>query len=66
MRLGAMLWVNDSKQPAHLDWRPRSKHLTLKLNSVGKSLFGEVRSAVPFFSRALQAKDFKIKIDMKN
>ena len=67
MRLGAMLWVNDSKQPAHLDWRPRSKHLTLKLNSVGKSLFGEVAEARYLsLARALQAKDFKIKFDMKN
>ena len=67
MRLGAMLWVNDSKQPAHLDWKPRSKHLTLKLNSVGKSLFGEVAEARYLsLARALQAKDFKIKIDMKN
>ena len=66
MRLGAMLWVNDSKQPAHLEWRPRSKHLTLKLNSVGKSLFGEVAEARYLsLARALQAKDFKIKIDMK-
>ena len=67
MRLGAMMWVNDSKQPAHLDWRPRSKHLTLKLNSVGESLFGEVAEARYLsLANALQAKDCKIKTDKKN
>ena len=64
MRLGAMLWVNHSKQPAHMDWRPRSKHLTLKLNSIGKSLFGEVAEARYLsLARALQAKDFKIETE---
>ncbi len=64
MRLGAMLWVNGSKQPAYLDWRPRSKHLTLKLNSIGKSLFGEVAEARYLsLANALKAKDFKIKTE---
>ena len=67
MRLGAMLWVNGNKQPAHLDWRPRSKHLTLKLNSIGKSLFGEVAEARYLsLANALQAKDFEIKTEWKN
>ena len=64
MRLGAMLWVNGSKQPAHLDWRPRSKQLTLKLNSIGESLFGEVAEARYLsLAKALKAKDFKIKTE---
>ena len=64
MRLGAMLWVNGSKQPAHLDWRPRSKQLTLKLNSIGESLFGEVAEARYLsLANALKAKDFKIKTE---
>ncbi len=64
MRLGAMLWVNGSKQPAHLDWRPRSKQLTLKLNSIGESLFGEVAEARYFsLANAIKAKDFKIKTE---
>ena len=64
MRLGAMLWVNGSKQPAHLDWRPRSQQLTLKLNSIGESLFGEVAEARYLsLANALKAKDFKIKTE---
>ena len=45
MRLGAMLWVNDSEQPAFLHWKPRSKKLALKLNTYGKNLYGEVAAA---------------------
>ena len=45
MRLGAMLWVNDSEQPAFLHWKPRSKKLALKLNAYGKNLYGEVAAA---------------------
>ncbi len=64
MRLGAMLWVNGSKQPAHLDWRPRSKQLTLKLNSIGESFIGEVAEARYLsLATALKAKDFKIKTE---
>ena len=66
MRLGAMLWVNDSRQPAHLNWKPRSRHLTLKLNSKGVSLFGEVAEArYNSLANSLQAKDFTIKVDKK-
>ena len=67
MRLGAMLWVNDSQQPAHLDWKPRSQYLTLKLNTVGESLFGEVAEARYIsLAKALKAQDFKVKADKKN
>jgi exopolyphosphatase/guanosine-5'-triphosphate,3'-diphosphate pyrophosphatase len=67
MRLGAMLWVNDSIQPAHLNWKPRSRHLTLILDSVGESLFGEVAEArYNSLANALKAEDFKIKTIKKN
>jgi exopolyphosphatase/guanosine-5'-triphosphate,3'-diphosphate pyrophosphatase len=67
MRLGAMLWVNDSQQPAHLDWKPRSRHLTLKLNQIGESLFGEVAEARYIsLAKALKAQDFKLKTDKNN
>jgi exopolyphosphatase/guanosine-5'-triphosphate,3'-diphosphate pyrophosphatase len=67
MRLGAMLWVNDSQQPAHLDWKPRSQHLALKLNPVGESLFGEVAEARYIsLAKALKAQDFKVETDKKN
>ena len=67
MRLGAMLWVNDSIQPAYLNWKPRSRHLTLILDSVGESLFGEVAEArYNSLANALKAEDFKIKTIKKN
>ena len=63
MRLGAMLWVNDSQQPAYLHWKPRAKNLTLSLNPYGKSLFGEVAEArYRSLANSLRAKDYTIKI----
>ena len=63
MRLGAILWVNDSQQPAYLHWKPRAKNLTLSLNPYGKSLFGEVAEArYRSLADSLKAKDYTIKI----
>jgi exopolyphosphatase/guanosine-5'-triphosphate,3'-diphosphate pyrophosphatase len=50
-----------------LDWKPRSQYLTLKLNTVGESLFGEVAEARYIsLAKALKAQDFKVKTDKKN
>lgn len=45
MRLGAMLWADPSSAPAVLEWKPKKRHLTLRLTSEGRALFSEVAAA---------------------
>ncbi len=45
MRLGAMLWADMGDAPATLRWRPKKKHLEIRLTADGRKLFGEVALA---------------------
>jgi len=45
MRLGAMLWLTSDQEPGILQWKSKSRELTLKLNEETRPLFGEVAEA---------------------
>lgn len=45
MRFGAMLSAERSKLMGELTWRPKKKHLELRLNRATEDLFGEVAAA---------------------
>ena len=56
MRLGAMMWVSDDQDRAHLEWDPNSKSLTLVLSEAAGSLYGEVaQGRLASLSSAMQA-----------
>ncbi|QFS83291.1 Ppx/GppA family phosphatase [Roseivivax sp. THAF197b] len=45
LRFGAMLWMSDESPGAWFEWRPRKKHLTLRLTAEAAPLYGEVAEA---------------------
>ena len=45
MRLGAMLWLTADEAPGTLQWKPKTRELTLKLSEHARPLFGEVAEA---------------------
>ena len=56
MRLGAMLWLTSDQEPGILQWKSKSRELTLKLNEETQPLFGEVAEArFAALSKALNA-----------
>lgn len=42
MRLGAMLWLTSDQEPGTLQWKPKTRALTLRLHEQTRPLFGEV------------------------
>ena len=56
MRFGAMLLMDENTKIGELDWRPKKKHLTLKLSKETTPLYGEVAEArLMSLAQALEA-----------
>ena len=45
MRFAAMFWLRKDEDLGTLDWKPKKKHLTLRLSKAAAPLFGEVAEA---------------------
>ncbi len=61
MRLGAMLWLKNEEHPGGLTWRPKKRHLELRLTEHARNLWGEVPMArFNSLASAMKANDAQV------